>query len=81
MNDNTKIKVNEVKSRPEKLQGYSMAMRGIRTREAAEAWGVKYGFPTVYWLKADEKVYGVREAAISGQLLAVSSEPLAEVQS
>lgn len=55
----TKVKVIETRSRPPKRNGYMMIMRGIRTREAAEAWGKKYGFATVYWIKADEKVYGV----------------------
>lgn len=71
MNKKTKIKVNEVKERTAKLSGYSMVMCGIRTREAAEAWGAKYGFTTVYWLKAEEKVYGVKVAAVSDQQLAI----------
>jgi hypothetical protein len=37
-----------------------LIMRGIRTREAAEIWGARYGFPTVYLNKGEEKVYGVR---------------------
>lgn len=59
---NKTVKVQEVKERPAELAGYSMVMKGIRTKEAAEQWGSKYGFPLVYWIKAQEKVYGVRPA-------------------
>jgi len=52
-----------------------MVMRGIRTREAAEQWGAKYGFATVYWIKAEEKVYGVKQSA---QPLAVSQNEQVE---
>ena len=82
MDGKGKIKVNEIKERPAKLEGYCMISRGIRTKEAAEQWGAKYEFPTVYWIKAEEKVYGVKAAvAVSGQQLAVSSESMAEVAS
>jgi hypothetical protein len=64
------IKVFEIKQRPAELPGYSMVMRGIRTKEAAEQWGAKYGFSTVYWLKAEEKVYGVRTAVGQQQVTA-----------
>jgi hypothetical protein len=84
MSEKTKIKVNEIKSRPESLPGYSMVMRGIRTREAAEQWGAKYGFPVVYWIKAEEKVYGVKDIAKAAQTLEQKSVQLlqqAEVHS
>lgn len=84
MDPKTKIKVNEVKSRPESLPGYSMVMRGIRTKEAAEQWGAKYGFATVYWIKAEEKVYGVKDIAQAAQTIELQSAQLlqqAEVKS
>jgi hypothetical protein len=59
MNGKT-VKVIETKERPAALQGYSMVTRGIRTKEAAAAWGGRYGFTLVYFLKAEEKVYGVQ---------------------
>jgi hypothetical protein len=84
MSETKKIKVNEVKERPAELKGYSMVMRGIRTKEAAETWGAKYGFPVVYWIKAEEKVYGVKDIAQSAQALEQKSVQLlqqVEVQS
>jgi len=76
---NHPIKVIETKERPQKSNGYMLIMRGIQSKEAAEKWGAHYGFATVYWIKGEEKVYGVR-AASSGEQLAVSSKPLAEGQ-
>lgn len=57
------VVVNEIKSRPPKTNTYSMIMCGIRTKESAEKWGAKYGFSLVYWIRADEKVYGVKSIA------------------
>jgi len=30
---------------------------GIRTKEEAERWGGKHGYPTVYWLKSRQRAY------------------------
>lgn len=70
----TKVKVNEVKSRPNIGEKFSMIQCGIRTKEAAEAWGKKYGFETVYWIRADEKVYGVSISEKAEEIEAQSNE-------
>lgn len=70
----TTVKVVEMKSRPQNLPGYSMIMRGIRTKEAAEKWGAKYGFSQVYWIKAEEKVYGVKPLINDGVQLLQTAE-------
>ena len=68
-NRNNPIKVIETTQRPPKSNGYMLIMRGIQTKEAAAKWGATYGFATVYWIKGEEKVYGVRSVAESAVLL------------
>jgi hypothetical protein len=52
----SKINVIPVKQAP-KLNN-PLIQRGIRDRAAAEAWAIKNGFTTVYFMKSQEKVYG-----------------------
>jgi rhodanese-related sulfurtransferase len=66
---NNRIKVIETKQRPPQTKEYMLIMRGIQTKEAAAKWGAQYGFATVYWIKGEEKVYGVRSVAESADLL------------
>ena len=66
---NHRIKVIETKQRPPQTKEYMLIMRGIQTKEAAAKWGATYGFATVYWIKGEEKVYGVRSVAESAVLL------------
>lgn len=69
MSAKSKIEVIEVTEQPAQLKGYSMIMSGITSHAAAQIWGAKYGFPTVYWLKAEGKVYGVQDIAAEAQVL------------
>lgn len=41
---------------------------GIRTKEAAAAWGKKNGYATVYFLKSHERVYADRLTKDVGKL-------------
>lgn len=67
MKNNPTVEVKEVKSRPRDLTGCTMIQRGIRTKEGAEAWGAKYGFSLVHWIRADEKVYGIQSIVDDAQ--------------
>lgn len=73
------VKVHEVKERPAKLDGYIMISRGIRTKEAAEKWAVHYGFTTVYWIRSEEKVYGVKSIANDAEALEQNNTMLSAV--
>jgi len=51
----TKIKVIEVQSAPA-LKNPAM-LSGIRDKAAAETWGEKNGYPTVYFIAKKQRVY------------------------
>ena len=73
------VKVIETNQRPPEGQGYMMIMNGIGTKEAAARWGAKYGFATVYWIKSQEKVYGVQSIAEDAQELEARSAALVQL--
>jgi hypothetical protein len=73
---NNRIKVIETKQRPPQTKEYMLIMRGIQTKEAAAKWGAQYGFATVYWIKGEEKVYGVRSIVDDAETLQKKSAEL-----
>lgn len=38
--------------------------QGIRSKDAAQAWAAKHGYPTVYWLVKRERVYADKRSRI-----------------
>lgn len=75
-NRNNSIKVIETTQRPPKSNGYMLIMRGIQTKEAAAKWGAQYGFATVYWIKGEEKVYGIKDIVAEASVLEARSAAL-----
>ena len=55
---NKPVKVIEVKEAPQ-LQ-WAAIQQGIRDKAAAENWGSKYGYATVYFMARKQKVYAER---------------------
>jgi len=62
---NKKTRVIEVKQAPQ-LTDPAM-ISGIRDRAAAEAWGEKHGYVTVYFLAGRQRVYAERMQAVVEQ--------------
>jgi hypothetical protein len=58
------VTVYSINKQPEFPQGIKVpgfaTLTGIRTKEAAAGWGLKYKHPTVMWLKNRDRVYAVR---------------------
>jgi hypothetical protein len=57
----SKVNVVPVRQAPKLMQ--PLIQLGIRDKTAAEAWAVKNGFTTVYFIEGKQKVYGERVLA------------------
>jgi hypothetical protein len=54
-----RVNVVEIKDAP-KLKYPAVIQQGIRDKASAEKWGMKNGFPTVYFMSKRQKVYAER---------------------
>ena len=61
MKTNLKTKVIEVKEVPSIK--HLDTLSGIRDKAQAEAWGMKYGYPTVYFTASKQRVYADKLSA------------------
>ena len=71
MTKSATVKVLEVKQAPT-LSDPAM-ISGIRDRAAAEAWGTKHGYVTVYFLASRQRVYAERMQAVAAQAAALEA--------
>ncbi len=71
MTKGTAVKVIEVKQAP--TLGDPAMISGIRDRAAAEAWGTKHGYVTVYFLASRQRVYAERMQAVAAQAAALEA--------
>lgn len=74
------VNVVEVKSAP--AIGKPEMLTGIRTREAAQAWGAKRGYATVYFWKERERVYAdklSKDVAFLAKQVETKSDHLVEM--
>ena len=68
----TKIQVVPVTEPP--AIGKPQMMSGIRSKEAAQSWAAKNGYPTVYWFQKRERVYADKLSRIDTTALTIQQK-------